>query len=270
MHHLTSKKYSSGQKTSIMKKTLFLLIFSLSIFYTALAQQKPDSFKVYGLPIDTLKTMVQKHPKYFDHLKNKWLKTPAKMTADDMMLLYYGSAFMTGYDPVKEDKAVEKIARHMAEFDFENAVKEGEKLVDVYPLNSRLYMLLGYAYKKMGLPVKSKFYYKKYGDLLRVPLYSGQGKNFDDAYVVRIISDEYLILNQQDLELVQQEVRYSRQLPFDVLSVKPKSKENKRFTHLPKDKCYFNIYLPYFIGQHKTYKNLQEEAKRKYKVTAPK
>ena len=225
---------------------------------------------VYGLPVDSLKTMVQKHPKYFDHLKNLWNKKPEKIKEDELMLLYYGSVFMKKYEPVQEDKAVEHIAKLIAELDFQNAIKEGEKLQQVYPLNSRLYLLLGYAHKKIGLRQKSKFYYKKYGDLIRIPLYSGTGKDFEKAFMVRIISDEYLILNQKDLELVRQEVHYHNQMPFDVLLIKPVSKDNKRMTSLPKEKLYFNIYLPYFIGGHKTYKMVQDEAKNKYKVKSSK
>ena len=246
-----------------MKKLIFLtFIFSMSLILNA----QKTTLKVYGLPVDTLKTMVQKHPKYFEHLKNVWLKSPSKIKQDELMLLYYGSVFMKKYAPVKEDKTVEQIAKYTGQLDFQNAIKEGEKLMEVYPLNSRLYMLLGYAYKKIGERQKSKYYYKKYGDLLRIPLYSGSGKDFDNGFVIRIISDEYLILNQKNLEMVQQEVRYHNKMPFDVLLVKPVSKDNKRMKELPKDKLYFNIYLPYFVGGHKTYKMVQEEAMRKYKI----
>lgn len=250
-----------------MKKLVFFVMISGFSFMVSAQKKQID---IYGLPVDTLKTMVQKHPKYFEHLKNLWIKQPEKMKEDELMLLYYGSVFMKNYKPVQEDEAVERIAKLMAEFDFQNAIKEGEKLLQVYPLNSRLYLLLGYAYKKIGLRQKSKSYYKKYGDLIRIPLYSGTGKDFERAYIVRVVSDEYLILNQKDLELVRQEVRYYNQMPFDVLLIKPVSKDNKRMTSLPKEKLYFNIYLPYFIGGHKTYKMVQEEAKRKYKVKSRK
>ncbi len=245
-----------------MKKLIFFAIVSVSSMIVSAQKKHLD---IYGLPIDTLKTLVQKHPKYFEHLKNLWLKQPEKIKEDELMLLYYGSVFMKNYNPVQEDKAVERVAKQMAKFDFQNAIKEGEKLIQVYPLNSRLYLLLGYAHKKIGLRQKSKLYYKKYGDLIRIPLYSGTGKDFQKAFIVRIVSDEYLILNQKDLELIRQEVRYHNQMPFDVLLIKPVSKDNKRMTSLPKEKLYFNIYLPYFIGEHKTYKMVRDEAKRKYK-----
>jgi len=250
-----------------LSKVFLSLFICWSLSATA---QKNTSVKVYGLPLDTLKVMVKKHPKYFTHLKNKWQKEPGKMSQDELMLAYYGSTFLPDYQPVKEDKAVERIAKTMAELDFNNAIIEGENLISVYPLNSRLYMLLGYAYKKIGERQKSKLYYKKYADLLRIPLYSGTGKNFENAYIVRTISDEYLILNQNDLELVQQELRYNRRMPFDVLLIKPKSKDNKRAKVLPKEKMYFNVYMPFFIGQHKTYKMVQEEAMRKYKISGKK
>jgi len=247
-----------------LSKVFILLFVCWSI--SMQAQQKA-SVKVYGLPLNTLKVMVEKHPKYFKHLKNKWLKAPEKMSQDELMLTYYGSTFLSDYQPQKEDKASERIAKMMGELDFKNAIIEGEKLLTVYPLNSRLYLLLGYAYKKNNQLQKSKFYYKKYADLLRVPLYSGSGKNFENAFVVRSISDEYLILNQNNLELVQQELRYHNQMPFDVLLIKPQSKENKRAKVLPKEKTYFNVYLPFFVGQHKTYKMVQDDAKKKYKMS---
>ena len=245
-----------------MKKLIFTaFIFSISLIMNA--QKTP--LKVYGLQVDTLKNMVQKHPKYFEHLKELWIKSPSKIKQDELMLLYYGSVFMKNYSPVKEDKAVEQITKLAGQMDFQNAIKEGKKLMKIYPLNSRLYLLLGYVYKKIGERQKSKFYYKKYGDLIRIPLYSGTGKDFDNAFTVRIVSDEYLILNQKNLEMLQQEVRYHNEMPFDVLLIKPVSKDNKRIKKLPKEKLYFNIYLPYFVGGHKTYKMVQEEAKRKYK-----
>ncbi len=245
-----------------MKKLIFM-VFILNISLILNAQK--TQLKVYGLPVDTLKIMVKKHPKFFEHLKKLWLENPSKIKEDELMLLYYGSVFMKNYEPVKEDKAVEKIAKYTGQMDYQNAITEGEKLLQIYPVNSRLHMLLGYAYKKIGERQKSKFYYKKYGDLLRIPLYSGTGKDFNNAFIVRIISDEYLILNQKNLELVQQEVRYHNRMPFDVLLIKPALKDNKRMKVLPKEKLYFNVYLPYFIGGHKTYKMVQEEAKRKYK-----
>ncbi len=245
-----------------MKKLIItIFIFCLSLILNA----QKTNFNIYGLPVDTLKSMVQKHPKYFEHLKNLWLNNPEKIKEDELMLLYYGSVFMKYYEPVKEDKSVEQIAKFTGELDYQKVINEGKKLLEMYPLNSRLYMLLGYAYKKIGERQKSKYYYKKYGDLLRIPLYSGNGKNFIKAFIVRIISDEYLILNQKNLEMIRQEVRYHDKMPYDVLLIKPVSKDNKRIKVLPKEKLYFNVYLPYFIGGHKTYKMVQEDAKRKYK-----
>ena len=245
-----------------MKNKTFILIITVLISWSVTAQQK-NAFEVYGIHIDTLKQMVQKHPKYFKYLQKKWLETPQKLDDDEMILLYYGSAFMQGYQSKQEDKDIEKIAQAMAEFDFGTALKEGEKLRKVYPLNARLYMLLGYAYKQTGDKAKSKFYYRNHAKILRVPLFSGDGKSFKKAFVVRTISDEFLILNYKNLELVQQEVRYHHKIPFDVMLIQPQSADNQRAKVLLKEKLYFNIYLPFFTGQGKTYKMLQEEAKEK-------
>ena len=250
-----------------MKHKTFILSLLLLVTFMSYGQKqvKKSSFEVYGINIDTLAQMVHKHPRYFEHLKKVWVEKPHKLPQDELMLLYYGSAFMKDYQPKKEDEAIEQIAKIMAEMDFGKAITEGKKLIGVYPLNARLYMLLGYAHKKIGEKEKSKYYYRLYADIIRIPLYSGSGKDFDSAFIVRNISDEYLILNQKDLELVMQELRYHKQIPFDVLLIKPKSTDNRRMKELPKEKLYFNIYLPYFIGQGKTYQAVQEELKLKIK-----
>ena len=246
-----------------MKQILSVLMFILLTF--SVNAQKHKETKVYGISLDTIASYVKKHPKYFEHLAKKIRQRNQTMPSEELTLLYYGSAFMKNYNPKDEDKAVEKIAKQMAEFDYSGAIIEGKKLLKVYPVNARLYMLLGYAYKKIGEKSTSKWYYKRYGDILRVPMYSGSGKDFDNAFVVRIISDEYLILNQKDLEMNEQAVRYHNRYPFDVLQVQKVSKNNKRAKNLSKQKIYFNVYLPFFVGEGKTFKMVLDEAKKKYK-----
>jgi len=248
----------------IKMKKLLSATFVILIVFSMNAQSK-KTIKVYGISLDTIASYVKKHPKYFDHLAKKIQMQDKKMSEDEMIMLYYGSAYMKNYNPVEEDKAVEKIAKQMAELDFSGAIVEGKKILKVYPVNARLYMLMGYAYKKIGEKEKSKRYYKKYGEILRVPLYSGSGKDFDNAFVVRIVSDEYLILNQKDLEMNEQALRYNSKYPFDVLQVQNKSKNNQRAANLSKRKMYFNIYLPFFVGQGKTFKDVLDEAKKKYR-----
>jgi len=248
-----------------MKIVKILGILFLFLNITDVTAQKNTQVKVYGISLDTLSKMVKNHPKYFEHLRKKWTKTPEKITDDEMILLYYGSAFMKDYQPKNEDNSIEKMSQTINELDFETAIKNGEKLINVYPLNSRLYMLLGYAYKQIGQINKSKDYYKRYAQLLRVPLYSGNGKSFEKAFVVRTVSDEYLILNNKDLELVQLELRYHLEKPYDVMLITAKLKNNERMKTLPKEKLYFNVYLPFFIGEGKNYKMVQQDALKKYK-----
>ena len=251
-----------------MKHFLSLWMLVLLVF-PGFSQQKQD-IKVYGISLDTIASLVKKHPGYFEHLAKKIQMKDKNMSQDELMMLYYGSTFQKNYHPTKEDKSVEKIAKQIAEMDFNGAIVEGKKMLQIYPVNARLYMLLGYTYKKIGEKKKAKWYYKRYADIIRIPLYSGSGDSFDHAYVVRVISDEYLILNQVDLELTQQAVRYHNQLPFDVLHVQKKSKHNQRASIPSKQKKYFNIYLPYFVGQGRTFKSVLDEAKKRFNIPVQK
>ncbi len=239
-----------------MNKIFFLfLLISIQI-------QAQINTKVYGIELDSIKNWVQQKPKYFQYLKRKFQKTD--LPQDELILLYYGSAFLKEYKPKDANSDVEVLSKYIGQMDFESALKTGESLIPKYPVEARLYMLTGYAAKKMGDKKKSKFYYKKYADLVRVAMYSGSGKSFDDAFVVRSSSDEFLIINQKNLEVLRMEVRYNKKRPFDKMLLAPKSNPND------KQEIYFNIYLPFLTAKHKTYKELQKEAILKYRVDTTK
>ena len=241
----------------INMKKIFLLLVLISFNLPA-----QINTKVYGIELDSIQQWVKQKPKYFEYLERKFQKTDLK--EDELILLYYGSTFLPGYQPKQADREVEKIAKLMGEMDFDAGLKVGESLLKKYPVEARLYMLTGYAAKKTGDRKKSKFYYKKYADLVRVPMYSGTGESFDKAYVVRSTSDEFLIVNQKNLEMLKMEVRYNNKRPFDKMILSPKSN--------PKDKkeVYFNTYLPFFIANHTDYKAKQKEAILKFKMDTTK
>lgn len=237
----------------------YFFIFLSFFFMNSYAQNSPV---VYGISLDTIKQWVHDKPEYFKALTRKFQKTD--LTDAQMVMLYYGTAYLSSYQPKKADKELEIIYDLMGNLDYDSGLKAAESLMKKYPVNARLYMLAGYAAKKIGDEKKSAAYYKKYGDLIRVPLYSGDGKSFEKAFVVRSTSDEFLILNQKNLELLTQEVRYYNKMPFDKIVV------NRKQTPDKKEEIYFNIYQPLFIANKINYKDKQMEAVKKYKIDSNK
>jgi hypothetical protein len=232
--------------------------FFFFLFFYIVNVQSQKVPQVYGISMDSIQRWVMDKPGYFRALTRKFKKTD--LTDTQMVMLYYGTAFLPEYNPKEAEKEIEKIYKLTGDMDFQAGLKMAEHLMNKYPVNARLYMLAGYAAKKTGDNKKSDFYYKKYADLLRVPLYSGNGKSFKEAYIVRSTGDEFLILNQKDIELLSQEVRYYNQMPFDRMLVHTKNNPKE------KKEIYFNIYLPLFVANHTTYKDKQLEAIKKYKV----
>ncbi len=240
-----------------MKKYLFLFL-SLFFFYL----QAQNSPVVYGISLDSIQSWVKEKPSYFKALQRKFQKTD--LSDSQMVMLYYGTAFLPDYAPQKADEEMKVVYDLTGNMDFDSGLKAAESLIKKYPVNARLYMLAGYAAKKTGNEKKADFYYKKYADLLRVPLYSGTGESFKKAYIVRSTSDEFLILNQQGLELLTQEVRYFDKMPYDKMTVNTKASPEAK-----KD-LYFNIYLPLFVAHHINYRDKQLEAIKRYKVDSTK
>ncbi len=234
-----------------MRKLITIFIF-FSVFNLS-----AQDIKAYGISLDSVKVWTQKHPKYFEYLKSKLLKKDVKISQEEMFMLYYGSAFVKGYSPKKESRAVEQVTQLINEFLYPEAIAQGKELLKQYPVNSRLYMLLGYAYKKENQKELSKFYYKRFADILKIPLHSGDGKTYEKAYIVRNFSDEYLILNQNDWELSQQRLGYHQKFPFDEMKVMRKGNKHK---------LYFNIYLPFFIGENRTFSQELQHGIEVYKI----
>jgi len=236
-----------------MQKYIFIILS-----FTFMNMNAQSSPVVYGISMDTIKQWVKEKPAYFHALTRKFKKTD--LTDAQTVMLYYGTAFLSSYNPNQAEKEIEIVYELTGNMDFDSGLKTAETLLKKYPVNARLYMLAAYAAKKTGDEKKSKKYYKKYADLLRVPLYSGTGKDYKKAFVVRSTSDEFLILNQKNMDLLSQEVRYFDKMPFDVMKLSQTKSPEK------KDELYFNIYLPMFVANHITYKDKQMEAIRKYKV----
>jgi len=88
---------------------------------------------------------------------------------------------------------------------------------------------------------KAKLWFRKYGQLVKTILSTGDGKEPGSAYIVTSTSDEYTVLDFLELKFTQQAFIEHKKKWYDLMSVR----ENESGI----DKVYFDINL--FFGKMK-------------------
>ena len=227
-----------------MTKRTGLLVFGLACLgHVCLAQPK-----VYEFPLDSIEVYVRSDPQYVRDIMKRCLTTDAPVSAEEYILLYYGSTFLEEYAPYGGSDHARRIDELIEEKRMDEAIAWCKEELAQNPGSVRGFSTLGSLYDMLGDTVLAKVYFGRYVELLSVPFFSGTGTSMDSAFVVRSVTDEYLILAELGLKRLEQRLVFDKDdMPYDVLVVKPADGPESEEMEL-----YFNIYLPFHLGLKKS------------------
>ncbi|MGB0870885.1 MAG: DUF4919 domain-containing protein [Flavobacteriales bacterium] len=242
----------------------FLLLISCIFFYN----QSFSQVDIFGISSDSIKIHVQEKTVDLDAICTNIRNVKQKYDPLDGVYYYYGSVFLKDYNPYGEEVDLKDVYNHMDEGDFVKAEKMTLDLLDASPGNIKMFRTLAEIYYELKDSTQSSLYYNRFLDLLSVPLSSGNGYSMDSAYVVRLVGDEYLILNELKVKSQSQSLLFDdNQIPFDMLKTDAILEEER--------KVYFNIYFPFKLGMinmfskdssdEKTEKNSKVKKKKRKK-----
>lgn len=207
---------------------LFVFIFSLSCGI---------SQKVSNIDFDEIKKLTQDKlsSKYYPTLMKRFKEFDTTLTENDFQLIYYGSVFGENYFPygLSDDKSF---------FDayykekYQEAIDLGLKLLEKDPINLKIIFKMLASYHILGNLDFAKKYSFIYSGLITEIYKSGDGISKETPFVVMKISDEYEILDANNLKSGSQALVGVT----DVLSVTSKD-PNKPFEY---EELYFDVSKP--------------------------
>ena len=171
-----------------MKTTIFLII-TLFFFQISFAQNEIE------INFDAIKQKVENvnSESYYPKLLKRFNEFDPTLSLEENSLIYYGFSFQTDY--VLNKPTEDKLNTLSNIKDYEKLKIECQKILVKNPVSLEANNQMGYALFKLGKPeIEWKNYQKRYKDLRKVIVYSGNGLSCESAFKVIYVSDEYNII----------------------------------------------------------------------------
>jgi tetratricopeptide (TPR) repeat protein len=172
----------------IMKETIFTII-TLCLFQNSFAQDEIE------INFDEIKTKVENvnSESYYPKLLKRFNEFDSALSLEENALIYYGFSFQVNYILNKPNE--EKLSALSNDKDYEKLKIECQKILERNPVSLEANNKMGYALFKLGKPeIEWKKYQKRYKDIRKVIVYSGNGLSCESAFKVIYVSDEYNII----------------------------------------------------------------------------
>lgn len=130
---------------------------------------------------------------YYPKLIKRFNDFDSSLTLEENALIYYGFSFQDDY--LKNKPNEEKLKTFENNKEYEKLKIECQKILDKNPVSLEANNKMGFALFKLGkTEIEWKKYQKRYRDLRKVIVYSGNGLSCESAFKVIYVSDEYNII----------------------------------------------------------------------------
>jgi len=227
-------------------KSIWLRIILFVLLLTA-NRQLQSQIKAYENDLDSIRMFILSNPGLLDSLNERALCPDSVLQVSDYFLLYYGSAYLDNYAPYSESIPLDAAFGDMDAERYSAALELFQSVALDHPGFIRPFQLMGMACHMMGDTVTASKWFQRYYEYLSIPFYSGTGLSADSAFIVRCVSDEYLIVSEMGLASYSQSLVMENDLPFDILDVQDEGGGEEW-------KLYFNVAQPYLLGMSRMFK----------------
>ena len=169
-----------------MKNKVFTVIFLLIFSGICIAQEE------LNINFDEIKKKVENFNSetYYPKLIKRFNEFDTTLTLQENSLIYFGFSFQENYLKNKPNEDQLKILSDNNEY--EKLAIECQNILEKNPVSLEANNKMGFALFKLGKPeTEWKKYQKRYRDLRKVIVLSGNGLSCETAFKVIYVSDEY-------------------------------------------------------------------------------
>ncbi|MCF8246018.1 MAG: DUF4919 domain-containing protein [Saprospiraceae bacterium] len=227
-----------------MKKYSWTLAFFLAFFSIS----KVTSQIVYGETIEVIAGRLEADSALYNRIGERFLAADTTLTNRELSTIYYGAALRHGYNPLQEERILDAMNSLGRRDRYAEALSLCDNFLSKNPASLAAWLERGYTCWLLEDSTQTVETYRKYYQLLDIPLRSGTGESFEQAFVVASLRDVELVVDK---------------LGFVVKGESLVTKEGQRY-HIVKcekegdDKLkptfYFNVDLPMSRGMQQSLK----------------
>ena len=176
----------------LMKKYSLLFAFCLPILFVA----KIEAQTIYGETIQVLEERLKADTALYAQTGERLLAGDATLTNRELAVVYYGNALRPGYNPLQEERILDAMNTLARRDKYPEALSLCDNFLKKNPGSLPAWLERGYTSWLMEDSIQTVETYRKYYQLLDVPLKSGTGDSFEQAFVVASLRDVELVVDK--------------------------------------------------------------------------
>ncbi len=232
-----------------MKKNSLVLTICLS----AISIFNIEAQTIYGETIEVLEQRLKADTALYDRIGASFLAGDATLTNRELSTIYYGNALRPGYNPMQEERILDAMSALARRDRYAEALSLCDNFLAKNPGSLPAWLERGYTCWLMEDSLQTVETYRKYYQLLDVPLKSGTGESFEQAFSVASLRDVDLVVDKlgfvaKGQSLVTKDGPTGASQRYHIVKcIKEGEKEAKQV-------YYFNVELPLGRGMQQSLK----------------
>ncbi|MCC6726788.1 MAG: DUF4919 domain-containing protein [Saprospiraceae bacterium] len=226
---------------------------ALAFFVSLLCLGNAAAQTVYGETIQVLEERLKADTALYAEIGARLLAGDANLTNRELATVYYGNALRRGYNPLQEERILDAMNTLARRDKYPEALTLCDNFLKKNPGSLPAWLERGYTAWLMEDSVQTVETYRKYYQLLDVPLKSGTGESFEQAFVVASLRDIELVVDKlgfiaKDQSLVTKDNADGSSQRYRIVKCTKEGDKTATPTY------YFNVELPLGRGMQQSLK----------------
>ena len=192
----------------------------------------------------------------YHRIGERFLAGDVALTNRELSTIYYGAALRPGYNPLQEERILDAMSSLGRRDRYAEALSLCDNFLKKNPASLAAWLERGYTCWLLEDSAQTVETYRKYYQLLDVPLRSGTGESFEQAYVVASLRDVELVVDKLGFvmkgeSLVTKDGPTGASQRYHIVNCEKEGDKNLKPTF------YFNVDLPMSRGMQQSLKKKQ-------------
>lgn len=187
----------------------------------------------------------------YGRIGERFLKGDVTLTNRDLSTIYYGAALRPSYNPLQEERILDAMNSLGRRDRYPEALALCDNFLKKNPGSLAAWLERGYTCYLMDDSLQTVETYHKYYQLLDIPLRSGTGESFEQAFVVASLRDIELVVDKLGFVVKGQSIVTNNGQQYQIVNCEKEGDKKQAITF------YFNVELPMGHGMQQSLKKKQ-------------
>lgn len=206
---------------------------------------------VFGETIEVMEQRLKADTSLYQRIGSRLIAGDTTLTINELSTVYYGNALRPGYNPIHEDRILDAVSSLARRDRYEDALKLIDNFLAKNPGCLPAWLERGFTCFLAEDSLQTVETYRKYYQLLDVPLRSGTGESFEQAFVVASLRDVELVVDKLGYLVGGQSLVVKNGQNYQIVN------GTKEGDKTAKPVFYFNVELPVKRGMQQSLQKKQ-------------